>query len=90
VGSWSAASWPIVDLDLDVLLVLGKGRRERALPFGHQAALALDRYLHVSDRHKHADLPWLWVGLRGSSAPTVPASARLQVCLCLRWLPLPR
>jgi integrase/recombinase XerC len=65
VGSWSAASWPIVDLDLDVLLVLGKGRRERALPFGHQAALALDRYLHVSDRHKHADLPWLWVGLRG-------------------------
>jgi site-specific recombinase XerD len=26
-----------VDLDLDVLLVLGKGRRERALPFGHRA-----------------------------------------------------
>ena len=26
-----------VDLDLDVLLVLGKGRRERALPFGHKA-----------------------------------------------------
>ena len=36
-----------VDLDLDVLLVLGKGRRERALPFGHKAALALDRYLRV-------------------------------------------
>jgi site-specific recombinase XerD len=54
-----------VDLDLDVLLVLGKGRRERALPFGHKAALALDRYLRVRDRHKHADLPWLWIGLRG-------------------------
>jgi site-specific recombinase XerD len=54
-----------VDLDLDVLLVLGKGRRERALPFGHKAALALDRYLRVRVRHKHADLPWLWVGLRG-------------------------
>src|SRR5215218_8155485 len=26
-----------VDLDLDVLLVLGKGRRERALPFGRKA-----------------------------------------------------
>ena len=26
-----------VDLDLDVLLVLGKGRRERALPFGQKA-----------------------------------------------------
>ena len=27
-------------------LVLGKGRRERALPFGHKAGEALDRYLH--------------------------------------------
>jgi site-specific recombinase XerD len=27
-----------LDLDLDVLLVLGKGRRERALPFGHGPA----------------------------------------------------
>jgi site-specific recombinase XerD len=30
-----------VDLELDVLLVLGKGRRERALPFGNKAAAAL-------------------------------------------------
>jgi len=29
-----------VDLDLDVLLVFGKGRRERALPFGHKAGEA--------------------------------------------------
>src|SRR5829696_9447860 len=29
-----------VDLELDVLLVLGKGRRERALPFGNKAAVA--------------------------------------------------
>jgi site-specific recombinase XerC len=33
--------------DLDVLLVLGKGRRERALPFGRRSAVALDRYLRV-------------------------------------------
>jgi integrase/recombinase XerC len=26
-----------VDLDLDVLVVLGKGRRERSLPFGQRA-----------------------------------------------------
>jgi site-specific recombinase XerD len=32
-----------VDSDLDVLLVLGKGRRERALPFGRKAGEALDR-----------------------------------------------
>jgi site-specific recombinase XerC len=37
-----------VDLDLDVLLVLGKGRRERAPPFGHKAGAALDRYLGLS------------------------------------------
>jgi integrase/recombinase XerC len=54
-----------VDLNLDVLLVLGKGRRERALPFGHKAGEALERYLRAPARHKHAGLPWLWIGLRG-------------------------
>jgi integrase/recombinase XerC len=54
-----------VDLDLDVLLVFGKGRRERALPFGHKAGEALERYLRVRARHKHAHLPWLWIGLKG-------------------------
>jgi len=54
-----------VDLDLEVLLVLGKGRRERALPFGHKAGAALDRYLRARARHKDAALPWLWLGLQG-------------------------
>jgi site-specific recombinase XerD len=54
-----------VDLDLDVLLVLGKGRRERALPFGRKAGVALDRYLRARTRHKDAALPWLWLGLQG-------------------------
>ncbi|HEV2919627.1 MAG TPA: tyrosine-type recombinase/integrase, partial [Actinomycetota bacterium] len=54
-----------VDLDLDVLLVLGKGRRERALPFGHKAGAALDRYLRARARHNDAALPWLWLGLQG-------------------------
>jgi integrase len=54
-----------LDFDLDVLLVLGKGRRERALPFGRKTALALDRYLRVRARHKDAALPWLWLGLKG-------------------------
>jgi site-specific recombinase XerD len=54
-----------VDLDLDVLLVLGKGRRERTLPFGRKAGEALDRYLRARARHKYADLPWLWLGLKG-------------------------
>jgi site-specific recombinase XerD len=54
-----------VDLDLGVVVVLGKGRRERSLPFGRKAALALDRYLRVRARHKDAALPWLWVGKQG-------------------------
>jgi site-specific recombinase XerD len=52
-----------VDLDL-VVLVLGKGRRERALPFGHKAGAALDRYLRARARHNDAALPWLWLGCR--------------------------
>jgi integrase len=54
-----------VDLDLDMLVVLGKGRRERSLPFGHRAGEALDRYLRARARHKHAGLPWLWLGRQG-------------------------
>jgi site-specific recombinase XerD len=54
-----------LDFDLDVALVLGKGRRERALPFGRKTAVALDRYLRVRARHKDADAPWLWLGQRG-------------------------
>jgi site-specific recombinase XerD len=54
-----------VDLDLDVLLVLGKGRRERTLPFGRKAGEALDRYLRARARHKDAALPWLWLGKKG-------------------------
>jgi site-specific recombinase XerD len=54
-----------LDFDLDVALVLGKGRRERALPFGRTTAVALDRSLRVRARPKHAALPWLWIGLKG-------------------------
>jgi site-specific recombinase XerD len=59
-----------VDLELDVLLVLGKGRRERTLPFGRCAGQALDRYLRARGRHKYADLPWLWLGQNGRLTDT--------------------
>jgi integrase len=52
-----------------VAIVLGKGRRERALPFGRKTAVALDRYLRVRARHRDADLPWLWLGQRGPLGP---------------------
>jgi integrase/recombinase XerC len=54
-----------VDLELDVVLVLGKGRRERTLPFGRRAGEALDRHLRARARHKDANLRWLWLGKKG-------------------------
>ncbi len=54
-----------VDLDGQVLRVLGKGRRQRLLPIGAKATKALDRYMRLRARHAHADLPWLWIGKKG-------------------------
>jgi site-specific recombinase XerD len=59
-----------VDLELDVLLVLGKDRRVRTLPFGRRAGEALDRYLRARTCHKCANLPWLWLGQNGRLADT--------------------
>jgi len=39
-----------VDFELDVLPVLGKGRRERALPFGRRSAVVLDLTLSAAMR----------------------------------------
>lgn len=54
-----------VDYDLDVVVVLGKGRRMRACPFGAKAAQALDRYLYERDKHPSARAEALWLGQRG-------------------------
>lgn len=56
-----------VDLDSGTAVVLGKGRRPRACPFGHRTGQALDRYLRVRGRHPRADLPALWLGERGGA-----------------------
>jgi len=49
-----------LDFEYDVVHVVGKGGRERALPFGRKTALALDRYLRVRSRHRLA--PWMRCG----------------------------
>src|SRR6266540_3879848 len=60
------------DLDLDdqVVIVLGKGRRQRAVPFGRKTALALDRYLRLRASHTFAHLPNLWIGRAGAMTPS--------------------
>jgi site-specific recombinase XerD len=63
----------VTDLDLDVdnvARIIGKGRRERACPFGHKTAQALDRYLRARRRHRLAREPALWLGDRGKGPMT--------------------
>lgn len=54
-----------VDFDHNVAVIMGKGRRPRAAPFGRKTALAIDRYLRERARHPNADLEDLWLGQRG-------------------------
>lgn len=54
-----------VDLEQGTLRVMGKGGRERIVSMGSKTAEAIDRYLRVRGRHRHAKLPWLWVGRQG-------------------------
>ncbi|TAK32630.1 MAG: integrase [Chloroflexota bacterium] len=57
-----------VDFDMNVVHVLGKGRRPRACAFGRKTAQALDRYLRVRAQHRLADLPALWLSQTGNAA----------------------
>jgi len=59
-----------VDLDQEAAVVLGKGRRPRACPFGHKTGQALDRYLRSRARRADASEPWLWLGKRGRLTET--------------------
>lgn len=46
------------------MIVLGKGRRPRACPFGHKTAIALDRYIRARQAQKIPYLDALWLGQR--------------------------
>lgn len=58
-----------LDLDLNVLHVLGKADKYRSVPFGKTTATALDRYLRAAAKHKGkplSDESWLWWNARNS------------------------
>jgi len=57
-----------VELDADVVHVLGKGRRPRALPVGQNTALAVSRYLRLRGQQRHASLPNLWLAEKNRGA----------------------
>ena len=66
LGEMAALQVDNVDLDLEVAIVLGKGRRLRSAPFGQKTTTALDRYLRMRKTHPHSRLPDLWLGTRGA------------------------
>jgi site-specific recombinase XerD len=61
------AGLTVADVDLrdQVAIVMGKGRRPRAVPFGNKTAQALDRYLRMRAKHPRAKDAALWLGDRG-------------------------
>jgi site-specific recombinase XerD len=56
-----------IDLDSDVAVVVGKGRRPRGIPYGHRTGQALTRYLRARARHPLAKVTdALWLGQKGA------------------------
>jgi site-specific recombinase XerD len=54
-----------IDMDLEAVLVMGKGRRPRSCPFDVGTARDLSRYLKARQRRADADSQWLWLGKKG-------------------------
>ncbi|HEX9362250.1 MAG TPA: tyrosine-type recombinase/integrase [Candidatus Dormibacteraeota bacterium] len=54
-----------VDLDNSTAIVLGKGRRPRAVGLGRKTVRSLDRYLRARLQHPKADDAALWLGSKG-------------------------
>jgi site-specific recombinase XerD len=54
-----------IDMDQQVAIVMGKGRRPRACPFGNKTAQAIDRYVRLRLAHQFAARPELWLARKG-------------------------
>ena len=59
-----------IDFDANLAMVMGKGRRPRAAPFGRKTARALDRYLRMRARRPDGGSETLWLGKRGPMTET--------------------
>ena len=69
-----------VDFENDTVLVVGKGRRVRAIPFGYKSGRALTRYLAMRAKHGHTRLPNLWLAQKG--AMTISGVAQMLERRC--------
>jgi site-specific recombinase XerD len=61
VGELAGLAVTDVDLDDSLAIVMGKGRRPRACPFGARTARAVDRYLRARARHRLVERGELWL-----------------------------
>ena len=66
-----------IDFDQGVAYVLGKGRRERGVPFGRKTAQAVDRYLRARIRHAQAGATALWLGEKSKGPMTANGVAQM-------------
>lgn len=66
-----------VDLAIDALRVLGKGRKIRTVPFSPTTARTISRYLRARSKHRHANRPELWLGERGRGPLTPNGIAQM-------------
>lgn len=65
-GELAALNVTDVDLDAQVVLIQrSKTGRGRLVPIGTKTAAAIDRYLRVRQKHRHAVRHQLWLGLHG-------------------------
>jgi site-specific recombinase XerD len=64
-GELAGLSLEDLDSETSVALVMGKGRRGRAVPYGAKTADALRRYLRARTQHPQAALTALWLGKKG-------------------------
>jgi site-specific recombinase XerD len=70
-----------VDFESQVVVVLGKGRRPRSVPFNSKTAQALDRYLRARRSHPRHDLPNLWLGSKGKLTDSGVAQVLRRRCV---------
>ncbi|NEB83927.1 tyrosine-type recombinase/integrase [Streptomyces anulatus] len=67
-----------VDLDQQVLHVIGKGSRGRAVPYGTKTAQAVDKYIRLRARHPYGKtVEHLWIGQKTKKPLTVSGAGKL-------------
>jgi len=65
LGELSGLSVDDLDYDLQVILVVGKGRRPRSVPFGAKAGQSVEKYMRLRKAHAFGSSQKLWLGPKG-------------------------